>query len=143
MKTSPRCCCTFATSVRRGNGALILAVLIVLAIVLFLLFGNMGGTSYMGQVKQTRDQGRETARQMQTGQMSLLIAMYRQTNRKLPATPADLESPGAFNDPWGKEMTFSFVESPPQPTTVKYQSAGPDGEFKTADDVEYTDKLPY
>lgn len=133
---------TFRTPVRRGGGAMILGVLIVLAIVLYLMFGNMGGTSYMGQVKKTRDKGRDMAQQIRTEQMSLLIAMYRQTNKKLPKEPADLESPNAFNDPWGKEMTFTFTEGP-QGTVINYLSAGPDNEFKTDDDVKYTDRVPY
>jgi hypothetical protein len=132
----------FRTPVRRGNGAIILVILIALAIVLYLMFGKMGGTTYMGEVKKTRDQGREMARQIKTDQMTLLIAMYRQTNKKLPATPADLESPGAFNDAWGQEMTFTFSEGP-QGTVVTFLSAGPDGEAKTEDDVKYTDKIPY
>ncbi|MBS0195311.1 MAG: hypothetical protein JSR77_00980 [Planctomycetes bacterium] len=132
----------FRVRVRRGNGALILCVLIAMAIILYLMFGNMGGTTYMTQVKKTRDNGRETARQIRTEQMTLLIAMYRQTNSKLPTTPADLESPGTYNDSWGKEMTFTF-EVRNGKTMVKYHSAGPDGEFKTADDVDYTDTIPY
>jgi hypothetical protein len=127
---------------RRGNGALILMVLIVLAIGAFLMFGNMGGTSYMGQVKQARDNGRNMAREIKTDQMTLLIAMYRQTNRKLPKVPADLESPGAFNDSWGKELSFTFEERAGK-TIVRYASAGPDGVGGNADDKVYEDTLPY
>lgn len=133
----------FRTPTRPGNGAVILSLLIVVAIVLYLMFGTGGGKkSYMDEVKQTRDNGRETARKISTEQMTLLIAMYRQTNSKLPKTPADLESPNAFNDQWGKEMTFTF-EDVRGKTMIKYHSAGPDGEFKTPDDVEYTDTVPY
>jgi hypothetical protein len=127
---------------RRGHGGLILMVLIVLGIGLYLMFGNMGGTSYAQQIKKTRDNGRETARVIKTDQMSLLIAMYRQANNKLPATPADLESPGAFNDQWGKEMKFTFTERNGK-TIIIYKSAGPDGQEGTADDVEYEDAVPY
>jgi len=133
----------FRTPTRPGNGAVILSLLIVVAIVLYLMFGTGGGKkSYMDEVKQTRDNGRETARKISTEQMSLLIAIYRQTNNKLPKNPADLESPNAFNDQWGKEMTFTFEEVRGK-TTIKYHSAGPDGELKTLDDVGYTDTVPY
>lgn len=133
----------FRTPVRRGNGALILMVLIVVAIGLYLMFGNTGGgKSYMDTVKKTRDDGRKMARDIKTDQMSMVIAIYRQTNNKLPKTVEELESPGAFNDPWGKEMTFTFTDERGK-TNVTYLSAGPDGEFKTADDVTYNDALPY
>lgn len=127
---------------RAGHGALLILVLLGLAVMLYLYFGNMGGTSYMQQVKQTKDRGQEMARQISTSQMSLLIAMYRETNKKLPATPADLESPGAFNDPWGREMTFKFEQSP-KGTKVTYFSLGQDGEAKTGDETTYEDVIPY
>jgi len=129
---------------RRGNAAFgILSLLIVMGIIFYLMFGSTGGTSYMKQVKKTRDNGRETARVIRTQQMTLLIAMHRQEKSKLPATVADLEAPATtYNDGWGKEMTFTFEEMNAK-TIVKYHSAGPDGEFKTADDVDYTDTLPY
>lgn len=133
----------FSLPTRRGNGILILVILIALAIALYLMFGNMGGgKAYMGEVKRTKDRGQEMAREIQVGQMSMLIAMYRESNKKLPKEPADMESPGAFNDPWGKEMTLSFEEKNGK-TVVTYHSAGPDGEVKTEDDKRYTDTLPY
>lgn len=146
---------------RRGNGAVILSLLIVMAIVLYLLFGmnsgggssgggstgkpGSGGSSYMGQVGKTRKQGRETANEISTGQLTQLILMYRDANNgKLPRTPADIDSPGAFNDQWGHEMTFSFEQNKATgKTTVKYHSNGPDGEAGTEDDVTRTDVLPY
>lgn len=140
MSNSPKNRCT--ASARSGNGALILMVLIVMAIGLYLMFGNMGGTSYAQQLKKTRDNGRETAREIRTDQMCLLIAMYRQTNSKLPKTPADLESPGAFNDQWGKEMTFTFEERAGK-TVVKLVSAGPDSQPGNADDKTYEATIPY
>jgi hypothetical protein len=133
---------SFRTPVRHGNGFLILSVLIVMGIILYLMFGKMGGTTYMDQVKKTRDNGRETARQIRTEQMSLLIAMYRESNKKLPVKVEDLESPGAFNDGWGKEMTFKFEEVNGK-TKIIYHSAGSDGDMGNADDVDYTDWVPY
>lgn len=121
---------------------MLLALLLVVGVVLIMMFGKTGGTSYMDQVKQTRDSGREMAREIRTEQMSLLIAMYREANKRLPKTPADLESPGAFNDGWGKEMTFSFEERTGK-TMVKYHSAGPDGVAGNDDDKAYADTIPY
>jgi hypothetical protein len=143
---------------RRGNGALILVVLITIAIVLYLMFGmnsggssggstsKPGGGSYMGQVAQTRKQGRETANEISTQQLSILIAQYRQEhNGKLPKSPTDFDDGGAsFNDQWGHQMSFSFEENKATgKTVVKYHSNGPDGEPGTEDDVTRTDVLPF
>jgi hypothetical protein len=133
---------TFRIAVRHGNGAALIGLLLVVGIVLYLMFGKMGKTTYMDQVKKTRDNGREMVRQIKTDQMSLLIAMYRESNKKLPKAPADLESPGTFNDGWGKEMTFTFSEQAGK-TLVTYLSAGPDGNAGNDDDVKYQDTVPY
>jgi hypothetical protein len=133
----------FIVPARPGNGLLILVVLIAVAIGLYMMFGSSGGQkSYMETVKDTKDRGVEMARQISTDQMNTLISMYRESNKKLPKEPAELDSPGAFNDPWGKEMTFTFGEKAGR-TTVTYQSAGPDGQFKSEDDVKYESTLPY
>lgn len=133
----------FAVRARRGNGILILIILIALAIGLYLMFGNMGGTSYMNEVKKAKVGGETLAREISTDQMNLLIAMYRESNKKLPKSPADLDAPGgSFNDPWGKEMTFTFEEKGGK-TTVTYLSAGQDGQFKTEDDKKYVGVVPY
>lgn len=135
---------SFSGQTRRGGAAFgIIGLLIVVAIILYLMFGNMGGgSSYADKVNTTRKQGREMANELSTQQMTLLIAMYRQNNEKLPKKPADLESPGSFNDQWGQEMTFTFEESGGR-TKVTYHSIGPDGEANTEDDIKRTDTLPY
>ncbi len=117
-------------------------VLLGLALMLYLYFGNMGGTSYMQQVQKSKASAETEVRQISTDQLCILIAMYRDQNNKLPTTPADIDSPGAFNDPWGKEMTFTF-EKKNAKTIAKFLSAGRDGEFKTDDDKVYEGTLPY
>lgn len=140
---------------RRGNAAFgLIALLLVVAIVLYLMFGagssgggsggNGGGAGYVGEVKKARDKGSEIAFAINTQQLNILIAQYRQEhNGKLPQTPADLDSPGAFNDRWGKEMTFSFSGAEGGNTSVTYRSAGPDGEMNSPDDVTSTGTLPF
>jgi hypothetical protein len=146
---------------RRGHGALIVMVLISMAIILYLMFGTTGGgssggsttkpgsggggTSYMGQVSKTRKQGKETAADISTQQLCVLIAQYRNENNKLPKAPADLgDSQSYFKDAWGNEMTFSFEEQKGTgKTAVKFKSKGPDGEANTEDDVTRTDTLPF
>lgn len=117
-------------------------MLLGLALMLYLYFGNMGGTSYMKQVQKSKANAEAEVRQISTDQLCILISMYRDQNNKLPTSPADIDSPGAFNDPWGKEMTFSF-ERKDGKTIAKFLSAGKDGEFKTEDDKVYEGALPY
>jgi hypothetical protein len=132
---------------RRGHGALILIVLITLAIALYLMFGNMGGTSYMQQVGQTKQRGRELAQDLSTRQLSILIAQYRTEQNRLPKTAADLDNEAAFRDQWGGPITFTFEEAGrgggPAGTTVIYRSNGPDGIAGTEDDIEKREILPY
>jgi hypothetical protein len=135
---------TCISPVRRGNAAFgLLALLIVVGLVLYLMFGA-GGTGSVGAAKNSRDKARETVFAINASQLSILIAQYRQEHDgKLPKPPADLDSPGAFNDRWGKEMTFTFGEGVAGKVTVTYRSAGPDGEMNNADDVTTTGDLPF
>jgi hypothetical protein len=131
---------------RRGHGALILVVLIALVIILILYFGSgPGGGSYMQQVAQTRKQGKQMARDLQTQQLVILMSQYRQDNGKLPGSWDDLEAPRESTlDPWGKPMSFSFeTDNKTGKTTVTFRSDGPDGEPNTGDEVSKTDTLPF
>jgi hypothetical protein len=130
---------------RRGNVGLILVVLIAMAIILYLMFGTAGGgKSYMGTVASSRQKAKQTVQDINTQQMSTLIAMYRQKNGKLPKSVEDMEDDAQFfKDPWGGKLTFTFEESKHGgPTTVIYHSNGPDGEPNTEDDVIKRDTLP-
>jgi hypothetical protein len=129
---------------RRGHGALILVVLLALAIILVMMFAG-GNKSYVSQVNQTRKKGKETAAEIQTGQLTLLMAQYRQENGgKLPTTWEDLESaPSQLTSPFGKPMTFRFETDKNGKTTVFYHSDGPDGEPNTGDEINRTDTLPF
>lgn len=133
-----------ATAHRRGNAGLILVVLIALAIILYLMFG-VGGKGTVGLAASSRKQAKQTVQDINTQQMSMLIAMYRQRNGKLPKGPEEMEDDAQyFKDPWGGPLTFTFEESKGRngPTRVIYHSNGPDGEAKTEDDVNKTDTLP-
>jgi hypothetical protein len=129
---------------RRGNGALILVVLIAMAIILFLMFGG-GKSSYMNQVSNTRKKGRETVNEINTGQLSILIAQYRQTSGKLPATWDEMEAPReSYTDQWGTPMTFTCdTDKRTGQTKVTYRSNGPDTEPNTADDIVRTENVPF
>lgn len=145
---------------RPGNIAFgLLALLVVAAIVLYLLFG-MGGTSnvtpagaggggggggggYVGAVANSRKSGKALASQLNTKQIATLAAQYRQTNNKLPASVADLEAPApTITDQWGSTVAISFQEVGAA-TKMSVRSAGPDAQMNTPDDVVTTEDLPF
>lgn len=134
----------FSTVANRGSAAFgLIGLLLVMGIVLYLMFGNMGGTSYMDQVKETRDQGRQLSIDMQTQQLLTSITQYALTNDELPQSMEDLEAPsGAFLDPWGLQVRFTCEKDPRSGKGLVYVvSAGPDGEFDTEDDLTKTGNL--
>jgi hypothetical protein len=152
---------------RRGNAAFgLLALLIVAAIILYLMFGmggkgsstagtgsggnnsGSGGGGYLGAAAGARNSGRELAKELNAHEIARMIAIYRQTNSKLPATVADLEAPAQSTaDRWGNQITFTFSESggggAGGTTKVLIRSNGPDGEPNTADDVVTTEDVPF
>lgn len=122
----------------RGSAALgLIGLLIVMAIVLYLLFGNMGGTTYMDEVKKGKERGQEVNLDMQAQQLLTSITQYQLANDGLPQTMEDLEAPaGAYLDPWGLQVRFSCEKDQRSGRGVVHiVSAGPDGEFGTEDDV--------
>lgn len=122
----------------RGNAAIgLIGVLVVMAIVLYLLFGNMGGTTYMDEVKKGRDQGQQTNLDMQAQQLLTSVTQYQLANDALPRSMEDLEAPaGAYLDPWGLQVRFTCEKDERSGRGVlRIVSAGPDGEFETEDDL--------
>lgn len=81
--------------------------------------------------------------ELNTQQLTLLIATYRQTNRKFPESWEEIEAPRAsFTDPWGNLLTFKIATAEGTgKTRVTYTSRGPDGEIGTGDDLVRTDDL--
>lgn len=129
----------------RGNAAFgLIGVLIVLAVVLYLLFGNMGGTTYMDEVNKGRKQGQQTSIDMQAQQLLTSITQHQLASGELPQSMEDLEAPpGAFLDPWGLQMRFTCERDERSGRGVVHiVSAGPDGEFETEDDLTTTKDLP-
>jgi hypothetical protein len=128
---------------RRGGAAFsLIGILLVMAIVLWLMFGaNSGGKTYMETVRDTKKQGDETAVTIQTQQLALLLTMYRDNNNgKLPKTVEDLgEDAAAFNDPWGRPLRFELPPGPERDArSVTVISDGKDGVAGTEDDIRAT-----
>lgn len=128
----------------RGSAAFgLIALLVVMAIVLYLLFGNMGGTTYMDEVNKGREQGQQVSIDLQAEQLLVSVTQYQLANDALPESMEDLEAPaGAFLDPWGVQMRFTCEKDQGSGRGVLHiVSAGPDGEFETEDDLVVTRDL--
>lgn len=128
----------------RGSAAFgLIALLVVMAIVLYLLFGNMGGTTYVDEVNKGREQGQQVSIDLQAEQLLVSVTQYQLANDALPESMEDLEAPaGAFLDPWGVQMRFTCEKDQGSGRGVLHiVSAGPDGEFETEDDLVVTRDL--
>ena len=123
----------------------LIGLLIVMAIVLYLMFGTGGGgTSYMEQVGETRQSSKQLAVDINTRDLLTLMATHQMNTGDLPRTMQELEAPsGAFDDPWGTELTFEYEDERATPPTVIITSAGPDMSFGTDDDIVKKERLPF
>lgn len=119
-----------------GGGAMILMVLIGVALLLVLMFGNFGGQSYMQGVSGAKKQGEETGVQMLAQSLMQTITAVRATDPEaVPMTFEDLGAPAsAFIDPWGNPIRWEY-DDPARPTRVIVISDGPDNRAGTEDDI--------
>lgn len=118
-----------------------LALLVVVAIVLVLLFMNNGNSkSYVENISDARDKGREMDVTLDTRSIVQLVVAYQIQNDRYPASFAELEQVPP-RDPWGTELTFT-IDQAARPPEVVVTSAGPDAEMGTADDIVRRESLP-
>ncbi len=130
---------------RRGNAAFgLIGILVVMAIILYLMFGNMGGTTSMDEVNKARKQGEQVSIDMQAQQLLTSVTQYQLANDALPQSMEDLEAPAkAYLDPWGLQVRFTCEKDLRSGKGLLHiVSAGPDGEFETEDDLTMTKDLP-
>lgn len=130
---------------RGFSGAAILFLLIGVAVILILMFGNFGGgKSYTQAVSDTKKEGESLAQQLDYRQLGLLVAQYRLENDKLPASIDDLGvAPGTFKDQWGDPVTIRFdTTRAADAREVIIVSKGEDGRAGTEDDLETRVPIP-
>ena len=132
-------------STRLGSAGLgIHVVLIGLAIVLYLAFGNMGGKSYMKTVADSKKKAEDTVTHIYLNQIAQLVGMYELNHARYPNSMAELladgNDAGAWsNDPWGTQYTISVDKNT---KTVHITSAGPDTKFGNEDDQTFDQPIP-
>lgn len=128
----------------QGGGALILLLLIGVALILVLMFGNFGGNqSYMQNVANAKKKGDKMGVDVLAYSLVQMITAVRATNPDaVPKTFDDLgTSESAYIDPWGDPIRWEY-DDPTHPTKVTVISDGPDNRPNTEDDVKVEKTLP-
>ncbi|HBS28887.1 MAG TPA: hypothetical protein DEB06_05435 [Phycisphaerales bacterium] len=131
---------------RRGAAGVVLLVLLIgVALILVLAFGNLGGKSYTQTVVDAKKEGESIVQAIDYRQLAILVADYRQQSNKLPSSMEDLDVPAStFKDQWGRPVRFRFEGArPADAREVIVVSSGPDGRPGTPDDTETRAPLPY
>jgi len=124
----------------RGFSAFsLIGLLLVVAIILYMMFGRAGGgKSYMQTVVETKKEGESLAIGIQAQQLAVLIADYRMNHDgKVPSSYQDMGADAAsFKDQWGNPLRFRFDAVVPRGARdFLVISNGPDGQPETSDDI--------
>ncbi len=129
----------------RPNGyAMILGVLVVLAIVLVMYFGNLTGSgSYVQKVQQTKKDSEVLNLSILAQDLGRAVAIYAMSNNdRMPQTYEDMGlSESSYRDPWGNTMRFEIIDGPPR--QIALISNGPDGQPDTGDEQRGTAPLNF
>ena len=132
---------------RGAAGVIILVLLMGVALMLVLMFGNFGGSSYVEEVAETKERGEQLAVDLDMRQVGMLIAMHRDETGELPEGAGDLGPEASiYADDAGVAYRFEYdADRPRDATTFDVLAAGPDGVFDTADDevVARGERIPY
>jgi hypothetical protein len=127
---------------RSGSAAFgLIGLLIVVAIILYLMFG-VGGKGYMQGVQKTRESGKQLGQEINTRSLVDTIVAHQVATGELPADVEELEAGAAFMDSWGTQLRFEYEDERATPIVVIITSAGPDREFGTDDDIVVRERLP-
>jgi len=130
---------------RRGGvgGGLILMLLMGVALILVLMFGNLGGKSYMQNVAGAKQKGNETGVDVLAYSLVQMITAVRASDPGAVPTTFDAlgVSESTFIDPWGEPIRWEFDDET-RPKNVTVISNGQDGQPGTEDDVRVEKPLP-
>lgn len=130
-----------------GAGIGLLVVLIAVAIGLYLMFGQTGpgGSSYMGNVKETRDRTADLGIQLQARQIAMLVAQQHSMTGRYPETLSAVEGLelGYLVDQWDQPFEMKLHREGQRVRSIELRSPGPDGQLGSEDDIVHTEPLPY
>lgn len=130
-----------------GAGIGLLVVLIAVVLGMWLLFGKTGsgGSSYMGNIKETQDDAKGLGVALQARQIAMLVAQQEAATGTYPESMDEIEDfdPTTIVDEWGEPYRMKLVREGRRVSHIEFRSAGSDGRFDTEDDVVHLEKLPY
>lgn len=137
---------THTQSRRGGAGIGLLVVLIAVAIGLWLMFGKTGpgGSSYMGNVQEAREDGENLAMTMQARQIAMLVAQQEMATGRYPESIDEIEDfdPSTYVDDWDQPFQMSLVRNGRSVDAIELRSPGSDGVIGNEDDIVHVERLP-
>jgi len=132
---------------RGGAGIGMLVVLIAVALGLWLMFGKTGpgGSSYMGNIRDTRDSSKSLGIQLQARQVAMLVATQHASTGTYPEKIEDVEGlEGAYMiDEWDQPFVMTLNRTGHTVRSIELRSPGPDGILGNEDDIVHTEPLPF
>jgi hypothetical protein len=136
-----------STNRTAGAGIGLLVVLIAVVLGMWLLFGRTGpgGSSYMGNIKETQDDAKGLGVALQARQIAMLVAQQEAATGDYPESMDEIEDfdPSTLVDEWGEPYRMKLVREGRRVSHIELRSAGSDGRFDSEDDVVHLEKLPY
>lgn len=131
---------------RGGAGIGLLVVLLAVVIGMWLLFGKTGpgGSSYMGNVQEAREDGESLAMTMQARQIAMLVAQQEMATGRYPESMDEIEDFDASTlvDDWDQPFEMKLVRDGRSVDAIELRSPGADGVLGNDDDIVHIEKLP-
>lgn len=120
------------------SGVFLLVILLGVGVMLILMFGNLGGPSYVQNVVTAKKRGESLSIGIQARQLAILIADYRMNHDgRVPSTYQEMGAdPSSFLDQWHRPLRFRFEGTNTRDAReVLVISDGPDEKPDTPDDI--------
>ena len=131
---------------RGGAGIGLLVVLLAVVIGAWLLFGKSGpgGSSYMGNIQETREDGERLALTMQARQIALMVSQQELATGRYPESMDEIEDfdAGELVDDWDQPFQMTLVRNGRSVDAIELRSPGYDGVLGNDDDVVHVERLP-
>lgn len=131
---------------RGGAGIGMLVVLLAVALGLWLMFGKTGpgGSSYMGNIRDTQQGAKDLALTLEARQIAMLVAQQEMASGRYPESLEEIEDFDAstLRDEWDQPFSMKLVRSGRSVDAIELRSPGADGIANTEDDIVHIERLP-
>lgn len=129
-----------------GAGIGLLVVLIGVVLGMWLLFGKTGpgGSSYMGNMSETKKDAEDLGLTLQARQVAMMVAQQEMARGKYPESIAEIEDfdPSTLVDQWDQPFTMTLVREGRSVKAIELRSPGYDQVLGNEDDVVHVERLP-